>query len=141
MNLGIRFFISWILTALVMFTLFYYWHGVILNDFKRLNFPLTVFIVFASITYLILGAGMYFLFESSLLKYFHNFFVRGLITGVIGGISLFMIVTVINISLTKDLNPTHLLIDCSWQIAEQTIGAIILVLLKVFIRDKVPVED
>ena len=43
MNLGIRFFISWILTALVMFTLFYYWHGVILNDFKRLNFPLTVY--------------------------------------------------------------------------------------------------
>lgn len=141
MNLGIRFFVSWIFTAVVMFTLFYYWHGVILNDFKRLNFPLTVFIVFASITYLILGAGMFFLFESSLLKYFHNFFVRGIVTGIVGGISLFMIVTVINISLTKDLNPTHLLVDCMWQIAEQTVGAIILVLFKILIRDKVPTEE
>ncbi len=141
MNLGIRFFVSWIFTAVVMFTLFYYWHGVILNDFKRLNFPLTVFIVFASITYLILGAGMFFLFESSLLKYFHNFFVRGIVTGIVGGISLFMIVTVINISLTKDLNPTHLLVDCMWQIAEQTVGAIILVLFKILIRDKVPAEE
>lgn len=141
MNLGIRFFVSWIFTAVVMFTLFYYWHGVILNDFKRLNFPLTVFIVFASITYLILGAGMFFLFESSLLKYFHNFFVRGIVTGIVGGISLFMIVTVINISLTKDLNPTHLLVDCMWQIAEQTVGAIILVLFKILIRDKVTAEE
>lgn len=84
---------------------------------------------------------MFFLFESSLLKYFHNFFVRGIVTGIVGGISLFMIVTVINISLTKDLNPTHLLVDCMWQIAEQTVGAIILVLFKILIRDKVPAEE
>lgn len=141
MNLGIRFFLSWILTSVTMFSLFYFWHGVILNDFMRLNFPLFWFIIFASITYLLLGAGMYFLFESSLLKYFHNFFIRGIATGLIGGISLFMVVTVVNISLTKHLSFRHLMIDCSWQIAEQTIGAAILVVLKIFIQDKQPIED
>lgn len=141
MNLGIRFFLSWILTSVIMFSLFYFWHGMVLNDFKRLNFPLFWFIVFASVTYLLLGAGMYFLYESSLLKYFHNFFIRGLITGFIGGICLFMVVTVVNISLTKHLSLRHLMVDCSWQIAEQTIGSFILVILKVFIQDKHPVED
>jgi hypothetical protein len=33
------------------------------------------------------------------------------------------------------------MIDCSWQIAEQTIGAAILVVLKIFIQDKQPIED
>src|SRR5687768_11411061 len=50
-----RFFISWIGSSVVMFALSYLWHGILLNDFKILanTFPLSVFLTFAGIVYLI----------------------------------------------------------------------------------------
>jgi hypothetical protein len=137
MKLGTRFFISWILCAITMFTLFYAWHGLFLNDFKRIQFPLSWFITFAVFTYFIFSAGIYFLFESQIMKWFDNLWLRGLTCGVIAGFSFFMIATIVNISLTKNLSTSHLLIDCVWQIAEQTFGAMIVVVLKYVIRDHV----
>lgn len=138
MKLNLRFFISWIISALVMFSLFYAWHGIFLNDFKRIKFPLSWFMMFAALTYLIFGAGIYLLFESQILKNIRNTFMRGLTCGVIAGFSLFMIATVVNISLTKHLSMQHLIVDCSWQMAEQTFGAMVVVGLKYIIRDPIP---
>jgi len=135
MKLSIRFFLSWILTALVMFLLFYCWHGVFLNDLKRIQFPLAWFITFAAFTYLILGAGMFFLYESRLMKGFKNFVTRGALCGLITGLAVFMMATIVNISLTKHLSLSHLIIDCSWQITEQVLGAMVIVVLKVFIHE------
>jgi hypothetical protein len=135
MKIGLRFFLSWILSAVTMFILFYIWHGVFLNDFKRIQFPVSWFITFAALSYLIFGAGIYFLFESSIMKKFENLFLRGLVSGVIAGFSLFMIATVVNISITKHLSMGHLMLDCAWQIGEQTIGVMVVVLLKVLVRE------
>lgn len=135
MKLGLRFYLSWIFSAVTMFTLFYLWHGVFLNDFKRIQFPVSWFISFAVFTYLVLGAGMYFLYESRLMKRFKNFILRGLICGVIAGFSLFMITTIVNISLTKNLSAQYLVIDCAWQIVEQVFGAMVAVLLKIILHE------
>lgn len=135
MKLGLRFFLSWIISAIVMFTLFYVWHGVFLNDFKRIQFPIVWFVLFAALTYLIFGAGIYFLYESQVMKKVSNFILRGLICGVIAGFSLFMIATIVNISLTKHLSLNHLLIDCVWQMTEQAIGAMIVVVFKILIHE------
>lgn len=132
---GLRFFLSWILSATVMFGLFYTWHGIFLNDLKRIQFPYTWFILFAAATYLIFGAGMYLLYESSLLKKISNFIYRGLLCGLIAGFSLFMIATVVNISLTSHLSMKHLMMDCTWQIAEQVVGAMVVVIFKLTIRE------
>ncbi|MBA3666082.1 MAG: hypothetical protein H0W61_18035 [Bacteroidetes bacterium] len=137
MKLGTRFFTSWILSALIMFMLFYVWHGVFLNDFKRIQFPLTWFVTFAAFTYLIFSAGIYFLFESRLMKMFDNIWLRGLICGLIAGFSFFMIATIVNISITKNLSKEHLLVDCAWQMAEQTVGTLIIVVLKLAIRERI----
>lgn len=135
MKLNIRFFLSWILTSLVMFVLFYLWHGVFLNDLKRIQFPISWFITFAAVTYLVLGAGMYFLFESRLLKSVKNFLVRGLFCGLTTGLTVFMMATIVNISITKQLSINHLLIDCSWQVIEQMLGAMVVVVLKIVIHE------
>ena len=140
MKIGIRFFLSWILSAVTMFTLFYIWHGVFLNDFKRIQFPLTWFITFAAVSYLVISAGMYFLFESRIMKKFENPIIRTLLTGIIIGLGLVMIATVVHISLTKQLSMNHLLINCSWQVAEQTFGAGVMLLLKFLIREHIHEE-
>lgn len=135
MKIGIRFFASWILSSIVMFTLFYVWHGIFLNDFKRIQFPMSWFITFAAISYLLFGAGMYFLFESHIMKKLENIFLRAIVCGIIAGFSLLMIATVINISITKHLSAQHLLMDGIWQIGEQTVGAMVVLVLKMVIRE------
>lgn len=135
MKIGLRFYLSWIISAAVMFMLFYSWHGLFLNDFKRIQFPLSLFVTFAAVTYLIFGAGIYFLFEATVMKKVKNFFARGVVCGLIAGFSLFMVATIVNISLTKHLSAQHLLIDCIWQMSEQVIGSMVIVLLKIFIHE------
>src|SRR6478735_622984 len=132
-KLGLRFFLSWIFSALVMFALFYVWHGIFVNDFKRIQFPLSWFVSFAAVTYLIFGAVIYFLYESELMKKIRNFFVRGIICGAIAGFSLFMIATIVNFSLTNQLSIQHLMMNCVWQISEQIVGAMVMVLFKIVI--------
>jgi Na+/alanine symporter len=135
MKIGIRFFVSWLLCAVTMFSLFYLWHGVFLNDLKRIQFPLSWFVTFAAFSYLIFSAGIYFLFESQIMKRFENVFVRGVVCGIVAGFSLFMIATVIHISLTRNLDMAHLMMNCVWQVSEQTIGVMVMVALKHLIRD------
>lgn len=136
MKINLRFFVSWLFSAIVMFSLFYLWHGIFLNDFQRLSFPLTWFVTFAAITYLLFGAGIYMLYESTLMKKISNFFVRGVICGLIAGFSLFMIATIINISLTRHLSMQHLMVDCIWQMTEQIVGAMVVVVVRGFIHDQ-----
>jgi hypothetical protein len=135
MKLSLRFFLSWIFSAIVMFTLFYIWHGIFLNDFKRIQFPLAWFVAFAAVTYLLFSVGIYFLFESHHMKKIRNFFVRGLLCGAIAGFSLFMMATIVNISLTKHLSVQHLMMDCIWQMSEQIIGTMVVVLFKIIIHE------
>lgn len=69
------------------------------------------------------------------MKRIENIFVRALIVGLAFGFGLVMIATVIHISLTRNLTMDHLLINCVWQIGEQTFGVLIMATLKLFIRD------
>ena len=132
MKLNLRFFISWILASVIMFSLFYMWHGFFLNDFKRIQFPYIWFVSFAAFTYLILSFGLVLLFESHLLRKIDNFFLRGIFSGAAVGFSLFMIMTVLHISFTRQFTASYLLIDCAWQVVEQVVGGVVIATCRVF---------
>jgi len=59
--------------------------------------------------------------------------MRGFVSALIVGISLFAIMTVLHISFTKNMTSTYLITDFFWQIVEQSIGALIIVLGKIMI--------
>ena len=75
------------------------------------------------------------MYESQVMKKIRNFFVRGVICGVIAGFSLFMVATIVNISLTRHLSMQHLMMDCIWQMTEQIVGAMVIVLFKVVVHE------
>jgi hypothetical protein len=135
MKVNLRFFISWILGSVVMYSLFYMWHGVFLNDFKKINFPLTWLLFFTSIAYLTISFLIYAAFESKPMKNIYNFFVRGIVTGIFVGFIIFIVSTVVTISISRHLTAQHLMLDCIWQITEQTIGGILMATVKVFVTD------
>ncbi len=133
MKLNLKFFTSWIVGAVIMYSLFYLWHGVFLNDFKKINFPLTWLLIFTSVAYITISFLTFLVFESKPLKNIYNFFVRGLVAGALVGFVIFIVSTVVTISISRHLTPEHLMLDCIWQITEQTIGGLSMALIKVLI--------
>ncbi len=135
MKLNTRFFVSWILGSVLMYILFYMWHGVFLNDFKKINFPFTWLIIFTSIAYITISFLLYAVYESKPMKNIFNFFVRGIFSGLLVGFVIFVISTVVTISISRNLSAQHLMLDCAWQMVEQTFGGLLLGLVKVFVTD------
>ena len=140
MKYNLRFFLSWILGSVIMYGLFYMWHGVFLNDFKKISFPITWLLIFTAVAYVTISYILYAVYESRPMKNIYNYFVRGIASGVFLGTIIFIISTVVTISLSKNLSPKHLMLDCAWQIAEQTIGGISLALIKMLVPDYVHEE-
>ncbi|MGZ3885034.1 MAG: hypothetical protein ACXVP0_04155 [Bacteroidia bacterium] len=121
-----------------MYSAFYVWHGVILNDFKHIQFPHTWFILFSSVAYLVISFVSYRVFETKMLSKIDSLVGRGFLSALIVGISLFAIMVVLNISFTKNATSFYLLIDFVWQIIEQFVGAFFIILGKVFIFEPDP---
>jgi hypothetical protein len=138
MRFTLRFFISWIVGAVAMYSAFYIWHGVFLNDFKQIQFPFIWFVSLSAFAYLVISYILYRVFETNILRKIDGIFMRGLVSGLVVGISLFAIMTVLHISFTKNMTSTYLMADFVWQILEQTIGAMVIVLGKAFIYEPVP---
>lgn len=138
MRFTARFFISWILCAIAMYSAFYVWHGIFLNDFKQIQFPFVWFLLLSAVAYLVISFLIYRVFETNWLKHFHNILFRGFIAALIVSVSLFAIMTVLHISFTKNVTSTYLITDFFWQIIEQSIGAMVIVLGKQFIYEPEP---
>ena len=133
-----RFFLSWLLSSLIMFGLSYVWHGVFLNDFSRLSYPKEIFLTCSIITYLILG----FLVTNMFLMNFPKSIAtkpltRGIISGVLLGIATYVVTLVVGVSfITTD----HIFFDLSWQAFEQMCGGITVAFVYISIYEGNPVE-
>lgn len=136
---SVRFFISWILAAILMYLAFYGWHGLFLNDLNRINFSKSVFLGLAALVYLVISFVLYKTYESKLLtKYVSSPMIRGMVSGFMLGFVLFALVTVLGISFTKNMTREYLVADFVWQITEQMIGGVIIGLGKVIIFEPIP---
>jgi hypothetical protein len=134
-----RFYISWILAAVFMYVAFYFWHGIFLNDLNRISFSKVLFLLLAGLVYVVISFVLYRTYESKLLeKHISHPLVKGIVSGFMVGFVLFALVTVLGISFTKNINPTYLIADCAWQIAEQILGGIIIGFGKLFIFEPIP---
>ena len=131
-----KFIISWFASAIIMFVFSYVWHGLMLNDFSMLNYPLGLFLLFASIVYLVAGAVVAKAYTFEIFARFSKHpFLRGMIVGAICGVLFYMISLVIGISFTKGITMNYMLIDITWQMIEQAIGGFIVGLVHVFVWD------
>ncbi|MBS1637096.1 MAG: hypothetical protein JST26_14355 [Bacteroidetes bacterium] len=138
MHYSVRFFISWILAAVLMYVAFYVWHGLFLNDLSRISFSKAVFMALAALVYLVISFVIYRAFNSRLAKKIYNQFLRGVLVGAALGFILFSVITVLGISFTKNVTFTYMVADCGWQVVEQCIGGIIVALGHILIFEPNP---
>ena len=136
---SVRFYISWIVSAILMYLAFYGWHGLFLNDLSRISFSKPIFLGLAALVYLVISVVLYRIYESKLLaKYFHSAMLRGIVAGFMLGFVLFSLVTVLGISFTKNITMEYIIADFAWQVSEQILGGIVIGLGKILIFEPIP---
>ncbi|MEO6883942.1 MAG: hypothetical protein ABI199_07945 [Bacteroidia bacterium] len=120
-----KFFTAWIVSSVVMFSAFYLWHGVLLNDLSHSPYPKTIFLAVASFVYLIIGFALNSVYESRLMEKFPKKpRLKGLIIGAICGAIIYFMSVVIGVSFNGGMTRVNVLINITWQMAEQALGGI-----------------
>jgi hypothetical protein len=139
---GKRFMIAWITSAVIMFGCSYLWHGVVLNDYERINYPRGIFLTAAAFVYLFVAFLLTRLYHIRLLdKISLNPLVRGPIAGAVTGLMVYMIAIVIGVAANYAADFQYMLFDVIWQALEQTIGGLITGLVFFFIYEPEPVAE
>ena len=124
-----------------MFGLSYAWHGVFLNDVANLHYPLSIYLISSSVVYLLAGFLLVKLFSSNYaIQMFRNFFARGLVSGALLGLVLYMVALVMGMTFTKGVTLTSILFDLPWQVFEQTFGGVVIAIVYVFIYEPIPIN-
>ena len=120
-----QFYASWICSTGSMFSLAYFWHGVVLNDYNLLTYPKGIFFSCMALVYLIIGFSIsYFYRYLTLQKKIRDRFLKGIISGGLIGILLYSITWILGISYSKHLTFDNILLDLIWQVVEQTLGGV-----------------
>ena len=144
--------IGWLVSALGMFGLSYLWHGVFLNDYKRINFPFGMYMLMAAVTYLVIGLV---LSRAFIVKYFDRIsrhpLLRGPAIGLFCGIIVFVIATTVQITnpgeygsivtFNTGYDPKFFLLDLMWQGLEQSAGGFLVGLVYMFVFEPMPLRE
>jgi hypothetical protein len=131
-----RFLISWLASSIVMFSLFYAWHGIFLTDFSRLAYPKEIFLVITSFVYLAIGFALTKSMAAKPLARFQGKPVlRGVLAGAVLGFAIFFITMVTGVSFGGTRTLFNLVLDVSWQTVEQAVGGTIIGIVHVLVYE------
>jgi hypothetical protein len=136
---GKRFMLGWIFSSVLMFGLSYLWHGLVLNDYARITYPMGVYMVSAGIVYLVIGFLLSRIFIAEFLDRFTEKAIpRGLMAGGVLGVIVYMVALVVGVAFTPGLDMKYLLLDVAWQAIEQSVGGLIVGLVYIFVFEYIP---
>lgn len=113
-----RFISAWFGSGLFMFILSYVWHGVLLNDFVNLKYPLTIYLGLAALVYLLIGFVLTYMYQYMYVKKLRY---KGFSLGAILGFLLYLIAFVLGVSFNQG-SLSYVVVDFIWQMAEQGVG-------------------
>ena len=138
-----RVFISLIASAIIMLSISYLWHGVVLNDFNLHGYPAGYYFLFKAGVYLIIGLIMSKAIELKILdkEYKHRPVAKGVVVGLICGFAFFLVLTIKSIGSPVSIPFSHHLLNLAWQLLEQMIGGIVVGFCSIFFYDSDSVED
>ncbi len=132
--MNIRFVISWVISAIIMYSAFYCWHGILSNDFYKIQYPKGIFLILAALVYIVISFVLVKFFDYKLIRNkIKNLFLRAIVIGSLLGFLLFSISIVFGIGFSSSYSLQIFLVDAFWQIFEQILGGLVIALAHVFI--------
>ncbi len=121
-----RFFISWLLSTLVMMLLSWAWHGIFLNDLIFIPNPVFLFYSLAFLAYITIGFSLTFVY--TYLSMGLGIRLKGMFMGMAMGFFIYLIAFVFGISF-KGHGTEHLVLDFIWQMMEQGAGGSVIAMV------------
>lgn len=115
-----RFFLAWLLGAIVMYLASYAWHGVFLNDFARLTYPKDILLMSFALIYLITALVVVLMVKFVPFKITH--FKKGVLFGCGAGFFLYLVAFSFGITFYASPAIEHILFDLAWQTIEGGMG-------------------
>ncbi len=115
-----KYILASFLSMLTMFLLSSLWHGVILTDFRRIQFPLPVFLALLFASYMGISIIITVFYHSKFLKINEKF--KGAIIGIFLGVLIYLIAVTLGFSFNNSFSRTQSILDLLWQIVEQGLG-------------------
>ena len=105
-----------------MLGLSYFWHGVLLNDLRNVNYPPWYFFFLLLLVYsiisLILTLGFKYVNPTKSLVF------KGFLGGAAFGFFLYLVAFTLGVSF-KSGETKHIVVDFVWQMLEQGVGAVV----------------
>jgi MFS family permease len=136
---GKRFLVGWIVSSMIMFGTSYLWHGIVLNDYQFITYPLGVYLIAASIAYFFIG---FLVSRAFILEFFDRFsrhpLIRGPLIGFACGILVYIIATAVHVTFNKDMDLKYLLLDITWQGIEQAFGGLVIGIVYMTVYERFP---
>jgi len=136
---GKRFLIGWIISSLVMFGMSYLWHGVFLNDYQLITYPLGIYLTAAAIAYLFIG---FLVSRAFILEFFDKIsrhpLLRGPAIGFACGVLVYIIATAVHVTFNKDMDMKYLVLDITWQGIEQAFGGLVIGIVYMVVFEPFP---
>ena len=118
-----RVILPWLFSAFTMFGLSYFWHGVVLTDLQRIEYPFGLFFLLASLLYVSLAAALLLLIRFVDIKMGNA--LKGLLIGGLLGFLVYLIAFTLGISFQPNPEIKHLALDFTWQMLEQGVGGFV----------------
>jgi hypothetical protein len=132
-----------------MFGLSYLWHGLFLNDYKLINYPIGIYIASATITYLIIG---FIVSRMFLLQLFDKISVHPMLRGPAIGFACGLLIYIVAIAIqtvnasgygsivtfNKEWDIKYLLLDITWQGIEQGVGGLLIGIVYMLVYEPLP---
>lgn len=123
-----------------MMALSFLWHGVILNDFIHVPRPYSLFYSLASLTYIVIGFVLTFVF--TYLSMGIGIKMKGGLMGLALGFFIYLIAFIFGVSF-KGSGAEHVMVDFAWQMIEQGVGGAVVGFVYEMAkrRDKIVLSD
>jgi hypothetical protein len=121
----------WAIASVVMFLLSYLWHGVLLNDYVNIKYPIWLHLLMASIVYVVIGFILTYLHQYTTV---HKLKYKGLVIGALLGFFIYLIAFVLGVSYNPH-SMEHTVVDFIWQMAEQGFGGMTVGVALNFVAD------
>jgi hypothetical protein len=132
--MNIRFVISWLVSAVIMYSAFYCWHAILSNDFYKIQYPKGIFLILAALVYIVISFVLAKIFDyKPIRKKIKNLFLRAIVLGSLLGLLLFSISIVLGIGFSASYSIQIFVLDALWQLFEQILGCFVIALTHVFI--------
>lgn len=103
------------------------WHGVLLNDFERLDFSVATLIGTMTGVYLLLSLLLTVLCVRVELEMSRP--LKGALIGGVLGFTIYLVAFTLGFSFQESPTNEHLVLDFAWQMFEQAVGGLIVGML------------